>query len=862
LPSEKPITPNAEVREFQSRLDGAWYGAAKLDPSELSPNDFQILKNMRYGDKHPEGVSGYTVLNDSAISTYTDLKQGLQLKTNRDDPSHVIVAGMNSGGTATQLYESTDAVPGSITFTSIKSGRSGGAAGSAFNDTTGNDPRMALIPQRQIAYSNEEASYIYGGTQRDCAGFWLCDDANLANPRDYWETVKNSLSSDTVVIDSASTPIFTVHSTRPLQGVWFTVSSANVTTSSLNCNVWTASGWTAVSNASDGTSSGGKALAQSGEYVFDSTDSTAVMRHFEQTFFYAYRFQLTAGSATITQVQVDAPIQEIVDVWDGVPRNAIFAGIRFSGDVEDFTAHVVETSTASVPIGLLLDGLTSSDRAYFFFEEQTAALQITMLSNLVNTETATLTVAYWDGDTWQTVSNLQDGTGAFNQSGLIYWTPPSDELPKSFGNITGYGYRITPSATLTGTHGDDTDSVVVDMVTGIPSQLSVGPYKFHSQYKGSHFGCGAVSDNEGYRIDYTAPYAPDVWNGLQSSNNKTQSIYLGSDENLTCGASLYNRYGSVDRLFEVWVGFSDSCTYQVKESSVDGEVYDYDTVSFNVGCPAPRTLTSANIGMETGIDGAKRNVLLWVDSSGPYSYDGSSLDPIRGIERYFDQNDDLHVGADISSAHGWFDPVYREWNLVLPGSVWVVYDLVRKKWYTKDPGDSYIPTCGFTVSDTNGSKYAYGGFESGEVARLEYGTTWDGEAIVQKIRTADIWPSGNIWDMTLIRRVKIFYIRIDEDHDVELIIASDSAAVGGAFEYYEDEYEYYEDEYEYSTGSSDTISISPDTNTGKRIDRRTFNKNILGWCHCLELTTSTTDTEKGFQPLGYGFEYRIKRKDY
>lgn len=856
------IAPNWEVKDAQYKFDGSWYGASEHDPSEIGPNNFKTLTNMRYAAGHPEGVSGYTVLNETPIDTYTDMKAGVQLLANRDTLSRVIVAG--SDGSSVRLFQSTDAIPGAVTFDAITTGRSGGGAGSEFDDTTGNDPRLSILPQRNVGYANQEISYIYGGNQLDCVAFFLCDDTSLTNPRDYWEVVKNSLATDTVTIDSATTDVFTVHSTRPLQGVWIEVVTPNATTSTLTGHVWTASGWVALGNPTDGTDIGGVSMAQSGEFIFDSTVASAARKHFESTYFFCYRFQLSAGSAVVSHVQVDPAFQPMVDIWDGVPRNAIYAGINYGDANEDFTAHVIESSTTAVPIGMLLDGLRSSDEVYVIFEERTTALQITMLSNLVNDVTATIAVAYWNGSTWANVSNLVDTTlksgKTFKRSGLISWTPPNKtlEFPYTLGKVTGWAYRLSPSATLTGTHGDATDSVVVDVLTGIPAPQTVLPYKFMSQFKGRTLGCGAVSEKEGNRIDFTAPYAPDVWNGFMSSNMNTQSVYLGTDEDINCGESLYNRYGSVDRLFEVWVGFSDSHIYQIKESEADDQIYDYDTISSMIGCPAPRTLTSANIGFDTSGDGAKRNILLWIDSSGPYSYDGSSPDPIPGIEKYFDPNDSLYVGSDLSSAHAWFDSIYREWNLVLPGDVWVVFDLERKRWFVKDTDTAYTPQVGFQAVDTTGAKYSYGLLESGEIVRLEYGTTYDGVAILQELKTGDFWPSENIWHITRIRYLKLAAIAIAEDHNVEILVEIDTkpAASGTFIEMGE------------FTEMGEFIELGPTVATmslqvldGNRITRKTIRRNDLGWCFSVGFKVYTSNTSKGFQPIGWGIEYEIERMD-
>jgi hypothetical protein len=456
------VAPDTKLIDAQYKFDGAWYGASEYDASEIGPNNFQTLENMRYAAKHPEGIQGYSKINTTALTTYDDINTGIQLRTNRDTSSYVLVHADN--GTTGRVYYNTTAIPsqGDFVATQLHTDASGA-----------DDPRFAIVPKHQVAYSNGKESLIWAGNQMPVARFYLCDDTDLANPRDYWEAVNDirTTTGYTVEVDSAGADVFTVHSTRPLKGVWFTVSTPNDTASTLTGHVWTSSGWVALSNPSDGTKPATISLAQSGEFTFDSTVATAARKHFENTYLFCYRFQLSAGSATISHVQADAPWQEILDVWDGVPRNPIYAGIDFGGDKEDFTGHVQEASTVDTPIGLLLDGLTSSDEVYVMFEnERMTGIRFTMLADLVNSEASVATIKYWDGDSWAALSNVVDGTKnsggtkSFNQSGLISWTPPAlgAEFPYTIGDRTGYAYQITLSATLTGTHGDTSYEVVAD----------------------------------------------------------------------------------------------------------------------------------------------------------------------------------------------------------------------------------------------------------------------------------------------------------------------------------------------------------------------------------------------------------------
>ena len=84
---------------------------------------------------------------------------------------------------------------------------------------------------------------------------------------------------------------------------------------------------------------------------------------------------------------------------------------------------------------------------------------------------------------------------------------------------------------------------------------------------------------------------------------------------------------------------------------------------------------------------------MWLSAAGPWIFDGSTPEPIEGVEDFFNQNHEDYVGADnIEDAFAWYDTNYKEWNLRV-GDLWLVYDLLKRKWdadaesYWEDPED-------------------------------------------------------------------------------------------------------------------------------------------------------------------------------
>ena len=117
-----------------------------------------------------------------------------------------------------------------------------------------------------------------------------------------------------------------------------------------------------------------------------------------------------------------------------------------------------------------------------------------------------------------------------------------------------------------------------------------------------------------------------------------QKLTFGNGDPLTSGVSLYNRYGS--NVFEVWVCFTKGMAFQLRGEGPQDENNPWvmDTISANIGNPAPLTLVAAEIGFESS-EATKRNVALWISNAGPMSYDGATMYPIPGLEKFFDKND-------------------------------------------------------------------------------------------------------------------------------------------------------------------------------------------------------------------------------
>ena len=726
-----------------------------------------------------------------------------------------------------------------------------------------------FVPVTSVGEGSSAQVILYAKTE--AAGTWFIDSISF---------VKKGTNNKMVIM-----------TTRPIQGATFYVKTANTTASTMSFYYWDGSAWAAVSGGSDGTSVSSKSLAQSGKYSFTSTESTAGLMHFEELYMYAYLMEISAGEADIYSVTVDAPFQTFKDVWDGVYRQPIQFQIWSADHWEDYTLQVNQSSDVNTPVGGQLDGLLSTDYVIVQFEDPTAGMRWTMLGDLVNTAAAVMTVKYWNGTNWASVTNLVDGTcntggtKSVNGTGLIRWDKPTDEQKQTLFGTVGYAYKVLWDSTLTGTKGGAAE-VMVDLVYGIPTQHTVKPFDFSVLYKNRVFLGSFSAGGQGNRMDFCAANAPDVWNGYDSSDDGRYALYFGNEEPLRCATQLYNRFGS--NIFSMLLVFKDGETYVMTGTTPDD--FEQFPVSLNTGCPAPLTLATAEMGFEAG-EGMQRQVAIWVSHSGPMMFDGAVMQPVRGVDLYFDPTEDTFVNWSImrSTARGWVDQTYREYNLLLPSGVsatenntWLVYDLIRKKWFKKDTGTEEFPQSAWPVTYTTGRRGVHGGTDVGKIMELEYGTSWgasyadvtSGAGIEQIVRTGDFFPSNNIWDECLLRKFKLICEKIDSSVNVGINYYADAAeaasnviwqdadaAIGVNVNFADmDVNSDGIDETQWASSAQAVLSLNLDVGN-QRLVRLIQDLNTLGWMHSFEFNVTTTDVYKGWKPVAWGVRYRVERKD-
>lgn len=857
-----PQTPNVEWKDLQFRFDGKWM--PDVDPSLIGPENYSTIKNLRYKDSGIEGVNGYSLINTDpldgtapygALGNYPLIRNGHQLRSDYTQKTYILAHSQNSSGQGRVFVNRSDiGTAGAFDTTNRLD-----VDGHVYYEDSAEDlvGRFSGAPRGNLSYGNGKESMIFGGDKQQVAAIFSSTHEGTSpgytpvSPIEYTNELSNNIKTDALIFEKDAEDQIILMTTRPIQSIHFSITA--IIPGEVGVAYWDGAHWTGLS-ITDGTNE----MANSGSITFDHTKAVAKLKHFEELYLYAYLvYQIDAGATTlVNNITVDTALQNITNVWDGVYRQPVQVQVKNATDeaYADYTAQANVASEEDAPVGMKLTELLSAvngGQIILMFTEKQAAVRMQMLGSLVNRQilvspSVVMTVKYWNGTAFAAVTTGIDGTASFSQTGLISWLPPTigTEYPRTLFDTFGYAYEITLNEDVLPPASSNT---YVDIITGIPAQKEVKGYDFPSHYGSRVMQCAPTVLNEGNRIDFSVANAPDVYNGEDSSNNGEYALYFGGSQKITATAGLYNRFGS--NILSMFLVLKDAETYLLVGD--DPDEFTIYPVSQTIGCPAPLTLATGEINMsKTPTDGITRNIAVWMSASGPVMFDGASISSIRGVDNFFDPNNDEYIEWDvITRARGWIDNVYKEYNLLIPSGTgatennkWLVYDLLRRKWYEKDPSNALYPQAAWETIDTTGERFAYGGIDSGYMLHLENGVAWASESITQTLKTGDFFPSSQIWDETLIRKFKLLTLDFQDNNetgDLNIKHYSNSSSVGVAV---------------------GTIDIQAHTGND-RIINTVFDTNTLAWAHAYEFIIATGITPRGFRPIAWGIRYRVERKD-
>jgi hypothetical protein len=653
---------------------------------------------------------------------------------------------------------------------------------------------------------------------------------------------------------------FLVGSPRPLQGIKLYINSGNPVASVLTGKVWNGRTWNTLT-LTDYTDTGA-ALAATGKVVFNSTVSTAKPKYIGGYFLYWYQFYLNVGQSTLYQITLDAPFQNIIDIWDGVYRDVAVCYMK-TIVYNDFTLNVLRTDyDADTPdtyanlnfLGAYADGNNCLEIG---FREKVCGIYFQLPPEYVNTTAATtMSVDYWDGYDYVSVGAIADGTSSgtvsFAFTGVVTWNNTnlegevkSDKLlrvktpiwPFGAGGRTEteatYAYRVRFNKAIAGA----LSVVRLDYVGGIPVQKKIENYKFPVFAQNRVLLCADMS-GEKNKIICSGKNTPQVYSGEDSVD-----IYFGDENELTCGTELYSQYAG--NLYSLVLMFKDNESWIMAGQDIDQWEGNIFPLSSTIGCPAPQTLKTVNLSAEPG-QGINRNLAIWQGINGIYMSDGRAPIPIhKDIEKFFDRTHaDCIKASMVGESVGFIDPEKQEYHWIFASGTStttlnkeLVYDIHRNKWFEIDRGSGLDLQCGVLVQDTYGNTYTYGFIDTGYCERLEYGSDFDGTDITATLQTGDFAPMGLEYSTQLDHLRLISVAKTTADTDVTLTHYLNTS----------------------TTGTDKTLSL---VNTGYRLAKPFFTEKLVGEpFHSVKLAITTDDATCGFEPLAIVATFHVVQSD-
>jgi hypothetical protein len=635
------------------------------------------------------------------------------------------------------------------------------------------------------------------------------------------------------------------------------IKNPNTVSSTVSIYWYTGSGWTSASNVTDGTSG----FSQSGtiSFVFsgdaeETSELSDAPTYLYNRHLYWYRIRLSPNSGTLPTnislyyISCATAIQTIPNLWDGtVYTPAVF----WKYDGTTYTDHTLPvskrdstlvwfSSTAYLPspeTTVSLNGMST-----FFIGSVVRCTEFRFAFAIeyggykwVNIASNTMSIYYWNGNNWVSVSNLVDGTSnagcSFGQDGVVYFSPPPEELEKKTTIATDvpmYYYKIVFSSNLTG-------YPYLDYVETIPTTQNLNSYKSCVIWNNRLvLANNTTTSNKSNELIISAPSSPYIWSGEQSI-----TLNIGDTQDVTRMATLFSRYGT--DITEALIAFKEKSIYYISGFTKD-DIRAY-TVSNSIGTSSPYTVAVCDLGIRI-TEGINRAVVLFANKSGVYLFDNSSIIAIS--DDISDKFQSSSFEQTCKYASGFYDIVnsryhFLYWTGSSPNFVYYeyIFDLIYKKWTLANRGN-YPLVYGGTLYDSYNNPYV-AGFTKNYIAKLNTGNKMIDSSYSATLTTG-VKPLGTtLYTISNIRRIKLTsttYTSTSANLSIHCI-----------------------DEDSSYSSTSYTLSISPTNNSP--IASPVCQTNITGnfFCYALSILLNSSDTYT-IQPLNISILYKPVRIDF
>ena len=362
------------------------------DPAKIGPN-FQSLINLRYSNKHPKGVGGMTKINTSVMNaTYLKARNGIHFRKSQPQESHVLTEAYNTGLTASRILQNVTAIPTAGAF----------SATALYTPATGASyGRWSQAPNGDVAYCNGSESCVWGGDEMEIGGF-----INYLN-----EVAAPGAGTAQAFTADAGTNILTTGALVQNSGGQVDLSTTDTLPAPLTVTTY---------------------------YVHKNSDTKYTLHSSYWEGYYG------------------ANIIDITDTGAGVHTMMPFSGYPTvsTQTIYDYTEQLRNTSDDAEDSAVLHKD--TDNKVYFYIGAVRPLKGFKLYVKVANTTASTMGVTYWDGNSWENVASLSDGTSSGGKSlavtgSVTFTSTVSTAKLKYIKGIYIYWYRVILSAMNAGT---------------------------------------------------------------------------------------------------------------------------------------------------------------------------------------------------------------------------------------------------------------------------------------------------------------------------------------------------------------------------------------------------------------------------
>jgi len=672
------------IRMFKEPFLGKYNGVTPptLLPVGAIPDGKNIRKVSQLGGWKVR--KGNTLHNSSAIAASPVLSLH-QYENPRLGDSHFIA---QCDG---KLYEGDNNPP--------SSGTSFQASGELYDGVSSSRGGFSCIVESDFFYADGSGRpLMWGGDTPYCRAFISYDaSGSYTGHNDFTREVTNDRTDLYGKIYSDSANSFYICSPCRAKGVRLVLGTGkNTNSATLSLEAFQgSSGWSSRSISSDGTSSGGATLAQSGTILF-SEDSDDALYAYKGTMGFWYHFSYSANlsqAVDVVQAMVIYDPAELENKWNGVYEwpSAVRRYIAGSSSYEDYSGSVTNESTSQY---IPLDGLGASadDAIYIKTPEPAAGFMFGIVPEYGNTASykiGTDDIEVWSGSAWSAATPQEDGTvdggKGFARSGVVYFDASSLTARMrtfAYDTVPGYWYKVK----VTGELNNDINDIRLYLVAYIPFPEPLGTFK----------GC--------------VEFNPDCFSGSDSG----WTDEFGDESEIVAATKFFNEL--------VVLKESRKGIYLLEGYSPT--TYGSLCLAHTVGCSSPNTVVSAEVGFPDMHRNEAVSVIVWMESDGIYVIDGRKPKKVSlAVDHYFNTEYATAISASyLDKCSAFADPLRNEYHLLVPDGTELVYNYLTDEWYPPWEREMTLRS-GCVLQGTDGRPYTYGGSSDGFVLRLENDTT-------------------------------------------------------------------------------------------------------------------------------------------